>query len=497
MKKKALSFALAVCLLMALLPLKAFAIELDYVMYPICGGYIRVNRYTGVLQSGSYSLNTESGTSEPALVGDLSIPGEVEGVRIRSIANDAFYGFDRLTSVTVPPTVKSIGDNAFAACTSLKTATILEGVESLGQGAFLFCYSLTSVSLPSTLEAVSDSAFEKCIALRSVSIPSGVKRVGENAFNGCLKLTAASVPSTVTELGNYCFNDCSALQSITLPPAATIPVACLNGCSSLETVIIPEGVQRISDLAFRGCTGLKSISVPASVKSIAGSAFERCDQMTFYLKRGSFAQAFAAANKIPFVEGELEEPPDNDPGKYPATPFTDDKNHWGRKYIEWAYAMGYFSGTSETTFSPNMPLNRGMLVTLLHRIEGRPSAGTSSFSDVSSGAYYAGAVAWAEKNRIVSGIGGGRFAPSQDITREQLVTMLYRYAQYKGMDVSKTADLSRFKDTDRISSYAGAAMAWAVGSGIVNGTESVTLSPRGNATRAQAAVMLQKFLNQR
>ncbi len=483
--RKALSALLAVCFLAAALPVGALAIEVDYETVAICGGFIRVNRYTGVLQSSTQNLT-----------GDLVIPEEVHDVKITSIADSAFYGCEALNSVTVPSSVQSIGDQAFMSCLALKSVTISEGVRSLGKDVFRYCYSLTDVSLPSTLTAVQDYSFNRCIALTSISIPSGVRSLGNYAFAECGKLVSVSLPDTLVSMGDYCFSDCSALTSVNLPAGLSeIPTALFSGCSSLQKLVLPDGVQSISGLAFRSCRSLSSLSLPNSVTSIRASAFDDCGNVTFHVNAGSYAQAFAAANKIPFELGLLDPDPkpDDGPGNYPATPFTDDKNHWARKYVEWAYAMGYFAGTGPTTFSPNAPVNRGMMVSLLYRMEGSPAAGTSSFSDVSSKSYYAGAVAWAESVKVVSGITADRFAPAQNISREQLAAMLFRYAQYKGMDTSKRGDLSQFKDTARISSYAGTAMAWAVGSGIISGKGNATLDPRGNATRAEAAVMLQKF----
>ena len=134
-----------------------------------------------------------------------------------------------------------------------------------------------------------------------------------------------------------------------------------------------------------------------------------------------------------------------------------------------------------------------MLVTVLHSLDGKPAAGKGGFTDVADGAWYANAVAWAAEHGIVSGVSDSAFAPNGAITREQLAVMLYRYAQYKGYDVSKTADLSGYTDSVTISAWAPQALKWAVGSGLISGTGTHTLSPRGTATRAQIAVILQNF----
>ena len=152
------------------------------------------------------------------------------------------------------------------------------------------------------------------------------------------------------------------------------------------------------------------------------------------------------------------------------------------------------SGTADDLFSPNISTTRGMIVTILYRLEKEPTVSNSSFSDVSENAYYAKAVAWAATENIVGGYGDGKFGPEDPITREQLAAILYRYAQYKGTNNSNTADLSVFTDAASISEYAEDAMRFAVGNGIMNGNGDGTINPTGTATRAEAAQMLMNFL---
>ena len=134
-----------------------------------------------------------------------------------------------------------------------------------------------------------------------------------------------------------------------------------------------------------------------------------------------------------------------------------------------------------------------MLVTVLHSLDGKPAAGKGGFTDVADGAWYANAVAWAAEHGIVSGVSDSAFAPNGAITREQLAVMLYRYAQYKGYDVSKTADLSGYADQGSISDWAAQAVQWACGSGLMTGRSANSLAPAGTLTRAEAATMLKAF----
>ena len=151
------------------------------------------------------------------------------------------------------------------------------------------------------------------------------------------------------------------------------------------------------------------------------------------------------------------------------------------------------SGTDTDLFSPNVTTTRGMIVTILYRLEGRPAVSAAPFRDVPASQYYASAVAWASENGIVSGYGDGIFGPEDTITREQMASILYRYANYKGYDMSGTADLSIYVDAGKISPYAMTALQWANANGLVSGTTPETLTPGGSATRAQVASILMRF----
>ena len=179
-----------------------------------------------------------------------------------------------------------------------------------------------------------------------------------------------------------------------------------------------------------------------------------------------------------------------------STPFLDIRTHWAKSAIESAVAKGLFAGTSPTTFHPDQAMNRAMLVTVLYRMEKEPTAEGrgKSFADVSAGAYYAKAVAWASDKGIVAGYSETQFGPEDTITREQLAVILNRYATYKGYNTSKTADLAAFQDADQISEWARVPVQWANAMKLLNGRTSTTLAPKGSATRAEVAKILVTFL---
>ena len=176
-------------------------------------------------------------------------------------------------------------------------------------------------------------------------------------------------------------------------------------------------------------------------------------------------------------------------------PFHDvTEGDWFYDAVRYAYETGLMDGVGDNLFAPNSQTTRAQLVTILYRLAGQPAvSGDLPFTDVEAGTWYTDAVVWAAENGIVNGTTDATFAPGEDITREQLVTVLYRYAESKGYDVSASADLSGYPDADQIQSYAAESVAWAVAEGLIQGFEDNTLRPAGNATRAQIATILMRF----
>ena len=177
-------------------------------------------------------------------------------------------------------------------------------------------------------------------------------------------------------------------------------------------------------------------------------------------------------------------------------PFPDvTEGDWFYDAVRYAYETGLMDGVEDNLFAPNSETTRAQLVTILYRLAGEPEpGGDSGFSDVAAGTWYTDAVAWAAENGIVNGVSETEFAPGEDITREQLAAILYRYAACQGYDVSQRADLSGFGDASSISGYAQEALSWAHAQGLVLGFEDGSLRPQGNANRAQIAAVLMRFL---
>ena len=177
-------------------------------------------------------------------------------------------------------------------------------------------------------------------------------------------------------------------------------------------------------------------------------------------------------------------------------PFTDiSEKDWFYGDVMFVYENGLMLGTSKTLFSPHGTAMRGMMATILWRMEGSPvPKGKNSFTDVEAGKWYADAITWTTENGIFAGYGKDKFCPDDPITREQLAAIFYRYTDYKGYDLTVKGDLDKFKDADKITDYAKTAMQWAVGSGLVKGKSGNLLDPQGTATRAEIAAMLHRFI---
>ena len=191
-------------------------------------------------------------------------------------------------------------------------------------------------------------------------------------------------------------------------------------------------------------------------------------------------------NRINFTDGE------DALNKF--TDLSDDA--WYSDSAKYVLENGLMKGVTDTTFAPNENLTRAMLVTVLYRAEGEPATNRSiPFSDIDMGAYYANAVSWAKQNGIVNGVTENEFAPDESITREQIAAIMMRYAVYKGMDALTLEENLHFADADEISEYAVSSMNWAVGAELINGKSESLLAPKDNATRAEVAAILHRYLN--
>ena len=180
---------------------------------------------------------------------------------------------------------------------------------------------------------------------------------------------------------------------------------------------------------------------------------------------------------------------------YPSQIFDDvAQDAWYREYVDYVVKNGIMQGTGATTFEPNINLTRAMMVQILYNIEGQPApAGGADYDDVPADAWFADAIAWGTENGVVEGYGDGNFGPGNNVLREQMAAIFYRYANYKGYDTSAYDDLAAFADAGDVSEFAVPAMHWAVGAGLINGRDATHIVPKGTASRSEVAAIVTRF----
>ena len=257
MKKRILSIALVLCMLVSLVPAAALA--------------------DGEALSGSCGKNLTWKLTD----GTLTVSGTGEMTNYSSQFDTPWARNETITAIVVEDGVTSIGSNAFCSVYTAKSISIPEGITKIGSYAFCGCSGVKELVLPSTLTEIGEQAFSDCSGLESLTIPEKVKTIGSYAFSGCTKLKSVTVPESVTKLGAGAFYSCDALESAVLNcPVSSIEGSLFSWCRSLKSIVIPSTVKSIGWNAFEHCHSLKSVKIPVSVKSIGDMAFEYCYALT-------------------------------------------------------------------------------------------------------------------------------------------------------------------------------------------------------------------------
>ncbi len=523
--KKLMSMVLAFALVMGICLFGSPAVQAEdtVIEYPVTDGSIYFDTQTGMI--------TECDDEVTA----VNIPATIDGVKVTGIDTYAFHGCDNLKDVTLPDGLTTIGDHAFFMCGSLTDIKIPNSVTMIDSYAFYACKSLKNIAIPGSVTTIRDHAFVICDSLEGITIADGVKEIGLNAFSGCSSLTSVTIPGSVTTIGWNLFHDCSSLTratimdgvtsissgmfdncvrltSITIPDSVTtIGESAFRGCSSLTDVALPESVTQIQHSAFAhtgltdvvipesvttlgvcafySCEELKNVTIMVGVTEIGVSAFEDCSSLTDIYYTGTESQ-WEEINKEgnDFTEISIR--------FEPCRRFSDmpHDSNWAYDGIAYCVKNELMNGTSTTTFSPNGTVSRAQLVTILYRVAGSPETEfKGTFTDVPSGQWYSNAIEWAAANGVVNGIGDGKFGPDLSITREQIATILYRYEK----EPAVSGNLNSFPDHGKVNNFAANGLIWATQEGLINGISSdgiTTLAPQNNATRAQIASIIMRYL---
>lgn len=459
-----------------------------------------------------------------------------------------------LRSVKLPKTVSSLGDYFFAGCTALERIVLPDSVTEIGSNLFNGCTALTDVTLSTNLQAIPENTFYGCANLQKLVAPYAVTKIGKTAFANCTSLTELTLLRNVTEAaadalsypeqvtvygvkGTYAETYAASVgarfaaidrpaTAVSLPKSVTVKVwSSVRLLPSLDPVdCTDELVWSSSDASVAAVsadgtvTGRKDGSAVITVT--AGSVSARCEvavgtpahvhsytavvtaptcavqgYTTYTCSCGEYYyDDYVPALGHSYVDGVCT----RCGASRPETRFVDVKlGSWYYNSIVYAVSNGLMNGVGDSKFEPEEGMTRAMLVTVLWRYEGSPKQRPSTFSDVRRGQWYSEAVSWAAKNGIVTGVGDNKFEPDTQITREQIATILYRYAQKKRADTSARGSLSAFPDNGKVNGWAKTALQWCVGEGLIGGTNEngkVYLDPQGTATRAQVATILMRYI---
>ncbi len=403
--------------------------------------------------TGEADIDPKTGKLIPEKVGTVYVSATKEGdERYQTVESDPVP----VTILPAPLTIQvkdktaRIGDAIPTLTAADYTVTGLVGSDTLAQAP-----SLTYVSTP-------DMSKTGAVAIQAsgAAIPNGNYDPNITYLPGVL---------TIQEIPTY---------TVTVPTAE-------NGTITADKATAQEG--DTVTLTVRPAEGYVLQSLTATCAAAAPGTVPLQEKgegiYTFAMPAGDVTVTGTFA-----LEEEEEEP-------WPPFPFTDvPETMWYYDSVYYVYAHGLMNGTAATLFSPGNPTTRGMLVTILYRMEGSPQgAGWGPFTDVTPGAYYAQPIAWAAWNGIVNGITSTTFAPDRNVTREQMAAILYRYTAWKEWDVSQQGNLFQFTDWQKVQTYARTPLAWAVASGLIQGKENQRLDPGGPATRAEVATILQRF----
>lgn len=459
-----------------------------------------------------------------------------------------------LRSVKLPKTVPFLDDDFFAGCTALEQIVLPDSVTKIGSNLFNGCTALTDVTLSTNLQAIPANTFYGCASLQKLVAPYAVTKIGKNAFANCTSLTELTLLRNVTEAaadalsypeqvtvygvkGTYAETYAASVgasfaaidrpaTAVFLPKSVTLKVGgsgrflpSLDPIDCTDELVWSSSDASVAAVSADGTvTGRKDGSAVITVT--AGSVSARCEvavgtpahvhsytavvtaptcavqgYTTYTCSCGEYYyDDYVPALGHSYVDGVCT----RCGASRPETRFVDVKlGSWYYNSIVYAVSNGLMNGVGDSKFEPEEGMTRAMLVTVLWRYEGSPKQRPSTFSDVRRGQWYSEAVSWAAKNGIVTGVGDNKFEPDTQITREQIATILYRYAQKKRADTSARGSLSAFPDNGKVNGWAKTALQWCVGEGLIGGTNEngkVYLDPQGTATRAQVATILMRYI---
>ena len=546
MRKRLLSFVLAVLMIASLLP--ATALAADIVDSGTCGA-------EGDGSNLTWTLDSE---------GVLTISGSGD-MRDYDYSSPWYENGNQIQSVFMANGVTSIGNFAFNECTSLTSMTIPDSVTSIGNGAFKGCTSLTSVTIPGSVTRIGVGAFASCTSLTSVTIPDSVTRIGKQAFDYCTSLTdvyyagseaqwkAISISSagnndllTANIHYNYGSHTHSYKDVVTAPTCTEkgyTTHTCACGKSYVDTYtdalghawdsgkVTKEPTETETGVKIFTCTRCGETKTETIPKLTHEHSYDAVVTAPTCTAKGytthtcacgdSYVDAYTDALGHAWDEGKVTKAAtETESGVktftctrcgetktevIPATGsvdvtemFTDVSHSWADDGIRYCVTHQLMSGIGNNLFGPKLTTTRAQIVQILYNLEGEPEvSGTTPFTDLTQD-WYQDAILWAYQTGVVAGTSSTTFEPDLPVTREQIAVILMEYMT-RVLKLERTwtpADLSIFPDAGSVSDWAKDAMADAVALGLISGASNggqTLLEPQGSATREQVATILMEF----
>ncbi len=466
------------------------------------------------------------------------------GNGIKKIGEGAFLRCTSITSVTLPAAVEFIADSAFHGCAELGAILVDEGNEAycndeygvlytkdmsvllkapaklegsyaiksdcvrISADAFAECTALTQIVLADSIEVIGQCAFYCCTALEKISFASeeGAPSEGADspllaicheAFYGCSALAQVNLPYTVYQIGYGAFAECASLEAIMIyQPLCIIDELELTLADPMHCVIY--GFADSTAQAYADKFSQQFVLLECSHDYVAIEQVEpTCIQKGYTLYQCKLCGHLNTDDYIKRLGHDFQDGFCTRCGKEEPEYIDVSTSSWYYEAVKFVTDQGLMNGVSADSFAPDAQMTRAMLVTVLWRAEGQPKIGSNYFTDVEKGQWYTDAVAWASYYQIVNGVGNRKFEPNSSITREQIATILFRYSDFLGYGTDGRASIYSFPDHSKVSSWAKTALSWAVAHKYIVGTQTengIYLDPLGNATRAQVATILMRFL---
>lgn len=405
------------------------------------------------------------------------------------------YHQDIYTSIVIPATVRRIDSYAFFYRNNysrIRSIYLCEGVQSVGNYA-LYQSDIQAdtvyLTLPNSLQEFGRDE-EQLWNSRYIHVFAAENSVGAEYASRAAATFHNNHAADGTITGNY------ANMDFRIQNGEVTIIECDSACGSIDP-FLPSYIDGypVTELAYRSLLEIDRIS--SSAYAVLPPTLKRLDYDVFGVSPenhlllyypGTPAEKLVQYQRYPYanIYDVL------------ALPYQDvQQSDWYYSAVSFAYYNGLMNGVADTLFDPNGTMTRAMLVTVLWRLDGGSADGTSPYTDVPEGTWYTDGVIWATENGIVNGVGNGKFDPNGTVTREQIATILYRYAVYRGVDVSDRASLDLFTDAGAVSDYARAPMQWAVQTKLISGRldhKQLYLAPQSGGTRAEVATILMRFL---